>query len=90
MLQEILAPDTATLLAAAASWQWRREGTARCLPREQTSGTGRGNHWSQEAAPQTGLLPGRLWQGRARLFPGLFLALWGWGCACSVAPEDPG
>lgn len=38
------------------------EDTGQCLPQEYISGKGRRNHWSQEAATQTGLLPGCRWR----------------------------
>lgn len=48
------------------------EDAGQRLPQENISRKGRGNRWSQEAAVQTGLLPGCRWQSHPKHGPGLF------------------
>lgn len=81
----------------AEFWLQRRPGsgsgedTGQPLPQEHISGKGGRNRWSQEAATQTAILPGRLWQSRAKRIPGLLpaLLLSNGSCACSRCPFVP-
>lgn len=86
VLHEILALQVP--MAAAASWQRYGGGTAWCLPPEQTLGTGRGNHRSQELHHRQGSCQGISGRAVPSSSRGCSWPIRSWGCACSA--EDPG